>query len=234
MKTLLVSLVFFPLVVFSLPKGFVYLDTVAPSIKVDLRYHQSNNFVGRLIIGYEGNRCILTIRAANQLAKVEQTLKRKQLSLKVYDCYRPKRAVEDFYRWSQNRNHKMQQDFYPREVKSELFNRGYIAKYSGHSRGSTVDLTITKAGLKPTPGVRACYLKGRARDASLDMGTNFDCLDKRSHLVSQTISPEAKKNRALLQSVMRKFGFKPYAKEWWHFTLRNEMHPRTYFDFLVR
>ena len=126
----------------SLNKSFVYLNDVAPTIIQELRYFSNNNFVGRVISGYKANKCILTIKAATALAKVQTRLNKKGYSLVVYDCYRPQMAVNDFYNWSKNLNQSMKQQFYPRENKKNLFKRGYIARFSGHSRGSTVDLSI--------------------------------------------------------------------------------------------
>lgn len=217
----------------SLNKSFVYLNDVAPTIIQELRYFSNNNFVGRVINGYKANKCILTIQAATALAKVQTRLNKKGYSLVVYDCYRPQMAVNDFYNWSKNLNQSMKQQFYPRENKKNLFKRGYIARFSGHSRGSTVDLSIY-ANIKSKGKLKTCYSQKRLMDKSLDMGTNYDCLDHFSYVRSKSISKQARANRKLLSRLMQQQGFKPYYKEWWHFSLRNEPFPKRYFNFQVK
>lgn len=219
---------------YALPPGFVYLQDISPTIKQDLRYASTDNFVGRAISGYKKNTCILTLRAAKQLMLVQQHLRAMDLSLKVYDCYRPTRAVKDFVQWSHTDNVKMKDQYYPRESKRRLFQRGYIAEYSGHSRGSTVDLTIVHQGSVAGGHAKACYRRHRQRDNSIEMGSNFDCLDRISHVNNRTISQEAKKNRRFLQRLMREAGFQSYPKEWWHFSLKNEAYPRRYFNFPIQ
>ena len=232
MRTLLLGLLCICSPLWALPSGFVYLKDVVPSIQQDIRYATDNNFVGRPITGYKIPQCILTKQAAGALARVQQQLQQKQLNLKVYDCYRPVKAVKDFVIWSRSRNRAMKQYYYPREPKQLLFKRGYIANYSGHSRGSTVDLTIVSRK-KPIAGGahKSCFSPNRTRDNSLDMGTNFDCLDPYSHFDASGQSQRVKKNRHLLRQMMIKAGFRPYGKEWWHFTLRQEPYPKTYFNF---
>ena len=163
------------------------------------------------------------------------------LTLKVYDCYRPQRAVDDFARWAKDLSStKMRTEFYPQVEKSQLFNEGYIAYRSGHSRGSTVDLTIVPAGSQiPAYDQRrkqiSCTAPAsqRAPDNSLDFGTGYDCFSPLSHPDSQEVSPQQRANRLLLQSLMVQAGFKPLDTEWWHFTLAGEPYPDTYFDFPV-
>lgn len=234
----------FPTLIFAaqLPKGFVYLKDVDPSILQDIRYAGYHNFVGRPIKGYHAAECILTKQAADALQKVQAALLKSNLSLKVYDCYRPQRAVNDFLAWSkQPNNTKMKDEFYPRVAKNHLFSYGYIAAKSGHSRGSTMDLTIVPL---PTPQ-QADYHRGqklvecyapyhdRYRDNSIDMGTGFDCLDAKAHGLSPRVPLIAYQNRKLLRHIMQKYGFQPYEKEWWHFTLKNEPYPKTYFNFPI-
>jgi len=234
-------LAIFPSYSFALPDGFVYLKHIAPNIKQDIRYAQSYNFIGRPISGYKQGVCILTKKAAKQLAKVELAAEKIGYRLKVYDCYRPVKAVRTFYRWSQrNNDKKMKAAFYPREEKSQLFGNGYIARRSGHSRGSTVDITLvkTKSTYKPQSRKQLdrCYDKTRAylNDNSIDMGTRFDCLDISAHYHYSGLSKTQKHNRYILRQLMTKYGFKPYSKEWWHFTLNKEPYPKTYFNFNVR
>jgi zinc D-Ala-D-Ala dipeptidase len=225
----------------ALPPQFVYLNQVDPSIQQDMRYATRNNMMDRSLAGYQQATCILTEQAAYALKKVQHKLNQKQLSLKVYDCYRPQRAVEDLWQWSQQPSHEsLKPNYYPRIKKSDLFKKDYIARDSGHSRGSTIDLTIVPLHSHPQryliPSHIACYADymERRNDNSLDMGTNFDCLDPRSHIDNQQISAQAQKNRRLLRQVMKKYGFSPYQQEWWHFTLKNEPYPKHYFDFPVR
>lgn len=222
---------------YALPKGFVYLKDIEPSIIEDMRYASSDNFVGRVIHGYKIDRCILTRQAANKLKKAQKIFLNQGYSIKVYDCYRPTRAVKDFYHWRMSKDKRMKSYFYPREKKSLLFDRGYIAEYSGHSRGSTVDLSLVEIGAKKTKPKQidaACYAKHRQQDNSVDMGTNFDCLDVASYYAHRDLTKKQKANRQRLRQVMMKVGFKPYKKEWWHFSLRREPYPRRYFNFDVK
>ncbi|KTD18229.1 D-alanyl-D-alanine dipeptidase [Legionella jordanis] len=224
---------------YALPKDFVYLHDLAPLIIEDLRYLGSNNFIGHPIPGYTSNRCILTKEAALQLAKVEQAALKRGYTLKVYDCYRPQKAVDAFYRWSQNpRDNKMKECFYPREEKAKLFEKGYIAKASGHTRGSTVDLTLVKWPNPFTPSRKTsgpCYGKNPSYqdDNSMDTGTRFDCMDRTAHITYRNLTKQQLKNRQLLQNLMVRFGFSPYPEEWWHFTLKHEPFPNSYFNFPV-
>lgn len=227
----------------ALPNDFVYLKDVAPSIMQDMRYADYHNFIGRPIKGYEAETCILTEQAAKALAKVQRQLSKSSLSLKVYDCYRPTMAVEDFMMWSKDFTHQeMKKEFYPRVNKANVFKLGYVAERSGHSRGSTVDLTVVPM---PAP-VQAEYKKGqplvsciasyqhRFRDNSIDMGTGFDCLDVLASGDNTNVNARAYQNRMRLRQIMMQHGFKPYEKEWWHFTLADEPYPDTYFNFLIK
>lgn len=206
----------------SLPKGFTYLDSVAPSIQQEIRYFTSYNFVGERIVGYLAPRCILTIAAAEALKRVQAELEPFGLGLKVYDCYRPQRAVNHFIRWAHDlRDIKMKADFYPDVDKKNLFKFGYIAARSSHSRGSTADLTIVTTAEEG--GKRA-----------IDMGTGFDLFSPKSWPTSLALNGDQRVHRLLLRELMINEGFAPYPQEWWHFTLRNEPFPDTYFDFPVR
>jgi D-alanyl-D-alanine dipeptidase len=199
------------------PTGFVDAVSVVPGLVVEMRYFGDNNFVGRRIDGYEQPLCLLTRQAAAALADVARDLLLRGLKLRVFDCYRPKRAVTHFLRWAQAVNDlKNKSAFYPDLNKRQLFSDGYIATRSGHSRGSTLDLTLVDA------------------NGELDMGTPFDFLGPASNTSNPQVSAQARKNRALLASAMSRRGFRPYDKEWWHFTLRGEPFPDTYFDFPVR
>jgi zinc D-Ala-D-Ala dipeptidase len=203
-----------------LPKGFVYLRQVDPTILQEIRYAGSNNFVGRPLPGYRASECILTNEAAHALARVQAEIKTRGLSLKVYDCYRPQRTVNEFVRWSRDlKDQKMKDRFYPNVDKRDFFRLGYVAEKSGHSRGSTVDLTLVKLF--------------HSKIQSIDMGTTFDFMDPTSWPSSQAVSVRADKNRRYLQSIMKRYGFIPYAQEWWHFTLKNEPYPNQYFNFTI-
>lgn len=197
------------------PDNFVYVTEIIPNIKQDIRYFGSNNFVGRPIMGYKRPVCILSSAATHALLKVQNALNKQNLGLLVYDCYRPQMAVNDFIQWSQNSDEKTKSLFYPNIDKKELFKRGYIARRSGHTRGSTVDLTIVDL----------------ANNQALDMGTPFDYLDPLSHPDNRDITEKQFKNRMLLQSLMISSGFMPIRTEWWHFTLKNEPYKNTYFNF---
>ncbi len=236
----LFSSLYIPLFSWALPNGFVYLRDIDPSIQQEIRYAGHYNMLGHPLAGYEQPVCILTKKAALALKKVQNAVKRHGFSLKVYDCYRPKRAVAEMLAWSQDPDTQaMKLIFYPREAKATLFAKGYIALYSGHSRGSTVDLTLVALHqMAYTPYTnaqpfKACYTDDRIHDNSIDMGTAFDCLDQAAHLDSPDISTLAYNNRLLLKRAMERYGFIPYLQEWWHFTLRHEPY-RKYFDFVVR
>jgi D-alanyl-D-alanine dipeptidase len=204
----------------ALPDNFVYLEDVDPSIIQEIKYFTHDNFIGRPIAGYETARCILTRPAALALTKIQKQLQSQSLSLKVFDCYRPQTAVNDFIKWSQDASdQKMKATYYPRINKADVFTLGYVAEKSGHTRGSTVDLTIVRVDHQSIN--------------ELAMGTHFDFMDERSHYFSDHIQNESRENRQLLRTVMQT-DFEPYDMEWWHFTLKNEPFPETYFDFAVK
>jgi D-alanyl-D-alanine dipeptidase len=203
----------------AMPAGFVDLHLAIPSVQVELAYAGRHNFVGRAIDGYHANRAILTKEAAMALGKVQSELAKQGLGLKIFDAYRPQRAVRHFYRWSQNtRDQATKKTYYPDLSKRQLFQQGYIARKSSHSRGSTVDLTLIQLS------------NGKA----LDMGTIFDFFGPRSWYQSKQVNPRQKANRKLLRQVMMRHGFEPYPQEWWHFTLSKEPWPERYFDFEIQ
>ncbi|WP_179319368.1 M15 family metallopeptidase [Winogradskyella helgolandensis] len=202
----------------TLPDGFVYAKSIIPDLDVELRYYSQNNFVGDTIDGYKANRLILTKGTVEKLKLVQDELQQQNLCLKVYDGYRPQRAVNHFMVWARELNDTINKSlFYPEVKKRSLFKAGYIATRSGHSRGSTIDLTITN-GETGEP---------------LDMGSPYDFFGEASWIAYENLTDEQKKNRQLLQTVMLKHNFRNYSKEWWHFTLRWEPFPKTYFDFEV-
>jgi len=201
-----------------LPEGFVNAKSVILDLNVELRYFTSNNFVGDTIDGYKANILILTKETVLALEKVQHDLQQQNLCLKVYDGYRPQRAVNHFMRWAKDLNDTInKQQFYPDVEKRYLFREEYIATRSGHSRGSTLDLTIID-GITNEP---------------LDMGSPYDFFGKESWVNHADLTELQKANRQLLQDVMLKHNFRNYAKEWWHFTLRWEPFSDTYFDFEV-
>jgi zinc D-Ala-D-Ala dipeptidase len=215
----------------ALPKGFVYLRDVDPTILQDVRYAGSHNFVGRPIKGYLAAECILSEPAARALKAVQAKLALKNLSLIVWDCYRPKRAVDDFLRWSREpARAEMKAEFYPRTDKQSLFASGYLAVRSAHSRGSTVDLGIVPSTFSlPTPQAALPPLKPciapkgeRFEDGTIDFGTGYDCLDALGSTSNPRVGAAALGNRQMLKAAMRDAGFRPYFREWWHFELANE------------
>ncbi|MFF3380888.1 M15 family metallopeptidase [Streptomyces sp. NPDC002680] len=224
------------------PEDFLALRSVDPTIVQEMRYFTPHNFVGEPIDGYEQPICILTRPAAEALHQAQLKLRPQGYTLKVYDCYRPQRAVDHFVRWAEDLDDQaMKGEFYPDVDKTRLFEDGYIAEKSGHSRGSTMDLTIVKLPAKPTrpyvPGepLVPCYAPQSERfpDNSVDMGTGYDCFDTRSHTLDPRIQGEQRANRLLLKDTLEALGFVNLAEEWWHFTFKPELYPDTYFDFPV-
>ncbi len=201
------------------PPSFVDASTVVPNLVVDMRYLGADNFLGKPVDGYEKPVCYLTREAATALAAVARDLEPQGLAIKAFDCYRPVRAVAHFVRWARDlRDEARKADYYPNVDKRNLFRDGYIAARSGHSRGSTIDMTLVR----------------RDSGKELDMGTPFDFFSPRSAPGDKSVSVQVQANRKLISDAMRRRGFSPYNKEWWHFTLRDEPFPNTFFDFPVR
>jgi|SRR5579871_659243 D-alanyl-D-alanine dipeptidase len=201
------------------PAAFVDAATVVPGLIAEMRYAGPHNFTGRPVDGYQAPRCLLTRQAAAALANVAHDLAPHGLVIKAFDCYRPTRAVANFVRWARDLSDTVAKaEFYPDVDKRMLFRDGYIASHSGHSRGSTIDMTLARASDR----------------TELDMGTHFDFFSPRSWTADPTISAAQRANRMLLVAAMRRRGFRNYAKEWWHFTLTPELFPDTYFNFPVR
>ncbi|MFE7545322.1 M15 family metallopeptidase [Streptomyces platensis] len=226
-----------------MPKEFVALREVDPTIIQEMRYPTPHNFMGVPVNGYRRPVCLLTRDAARALHRAQRSFLRRGLSLKVYDCYRPQRAVDHFVRWAKDLgDQRMKGEFYPREDKTKLFDDGYIAAKSGHSRGSTLDVTLVRLPAVPTrpyvPGepLTSCYGPQAARfpDNSLDMGTGFDCFDTLAHTLDPRIHGRQRTNRLLLKHGLERAGFVNLPEEWWHFTFTPETFPDTYFDFPVR
>lgn len=203
----------------NIPEGFVYLNTIDPSIKVELRYITTNNFIGKPIDGYKTTTIIVSKPTAEALKKVQKKLQPFNLSLKIFDAYRPQQAVDHFVRWAKVLNDTlMKKQYYPSVPKNKLFKLGYIAEKSGHTRGSTVDLTIIDL----------------STNTELDMGSPYDFFGIESHVVNKKLTKQQQANRLLLRNLMLSNGFKPYENEWWHFTLKNEPYPKTYFNFPIK
>lgn len=201
-----------------LPDGFVIINKYASDIEVELRYAGSNNFVGKPVDGYESGQCIISLEAAKALKKIQEELYHYNLCLKVYDAYRPQRAVNHFMRWAKDLNDTInKQQFYPAVKKMNLFKEEYIASRSRHSSGSTVDITIVNG----------------ATGEELDMGSPWDFFGERSWIAYDNLTKQQKSNRQFLQNIMAKHGFRNYAKEWWHFTLKGEPFKNQYFDFVI-
>ena len=219
MRTFLIFIAFFNYTILNndLEKGFVYLSDIDSSIIVDLKYYSKNNFTGKFVEGYNSNKAILTIEAAIALSNVQDDLNKLGYSLILYDAYRPQSAVNFFVKWSLNFNDTINKRiYYPNNKKSELFKLGYIAYKSGHTRGSTVDVSLVEI----------------TTNKVLDMGTIFDYFGVESHTFFDDISEKQKSNRLILFEAMSNNGFKNYSKEWWHYTLENEPFQK-YFDFPV-
>ena len=202
----------------NLEAGFVYLKDIDDRIVVNLKYYSSENFTGQFVEGYHSNNAILTKESALALSNAQDDFNKLGYSLILYDAYRPQRAVNFFVQWSKNLNDTINKRvYYPNIKKSELFELGYIAYKSGHSRGSTVDVSLVEISTNKV----------------LDMGTVFDYFGVESHTFFDDISEKQKSNRLILYEIMSNNGFKNYSKEWWHFTLKNEPYQK-YFDFLIK
>ncbi|MBQ3078213.1 MAG: M15 family metallopeptidase [Clostridia bacterium] len=198
---------------------FVVLSDIIPDAIQEIRYHSTYNFVGQRIDGYEQPCALLTRKAAEALREVSDEAAKLGYRLKIFDCYRPQRAVDHFVRWAEDvEDTAMKEVFYPKVDKKSLFSEGYITARSSHSRGSAVDLTLVDA------------ITGR----EVDMGTAFDYFGEESHPNRlDGMTPDCLRGRFMLQDLMMDHGFVPLETEWWHFTLKDEPYPDTYFDFPV-
>lgn len=195
---------------------FVLISDVVPDAILEIRYYSTYNFVGERIDGYEEPIALMTKEAANKLKEVSDEVIKKGYRLKIYDAYRPQKAVSHFVRWAKDLNDtKMKKYFYPDLEKDVLFPQGYIAEHSGHSRGSTVDLTLFDMNL----------------EKEVDMGGTFDHFGVESHPDYKGITDEQYNNRMILREAMLNHGFKPLDEEWWHFILKDEPYTDTYFTF---
>ncbi len=202
---------------FRLPDGFAYLDEAVPGVYWDAKYASSDNFTGTPVDGYKANRVACSKKMALALIRARDLAAEKGLSLLVWDAARPQRAVDRFVEWSQApEDGKTRNAHYPNLRKTQLFQEGYIARRSGHTRGAAVDLTLMdKSG------------------ETLDMGGGFDLMDDQSHHGAKGLTRLQTKNRNLLKSIMRAAGLNAYGSEWWHYSLADEPFPGTYFDFVI-
>ncbi|WP_426478134.1 M15 family metallopeptidase [Chryseobacterium sp. CBSDS_008] len=200
-------------------KGFVYVQDYIPDMIVDLRYFGPHNFTGRPVNGYERPVLIMSYQAVQALTKVQTQLKSQGLGLKAFDAYRPQRAVDSFEIWAKDISDTIaKSEFYPHVKKNDLFRLNYLASKSGHTRGSTIDVTLINLETKE----------------ELDMGSPFDFFGEISHQHTLLINEKQKANREILKQIMLENNFKEYNEEWWHFTLVNEPFPDTYFDFIIK
>jgi D-alanyl-D-alanine dipeptidase len=211
-----------------LPAGFVYLRDIDPTIIQDIRYAGSNNFVGRPLRGYAAAECVVKREVGMLLRSVQEELALQNLSLKMFDCYRPARAVADMVAWSRDgRETPAQKRYNPSFSKADLFRLGYIAERSGHSTGAALDLTLVdlkadnSASFDPAKDYGDCTanVNLRAPEGSVDMGTGYDCSDPRSHTAAKSITAAQRRWRQKLVMLMARRGFVNYSKEWWHFSL---------------
>lgn len=203
-------------------EGFVDVREAVPGIVATARYAGSDNFIGAPITGYDADKVVVSKPVADALARVQAELLAEGLTLKLFDGYRPQRAVDHFMRWIGDMDDtRNKADYYPDVAKADLVRLGYIAEKSGHSRGGSVDLTIMSRA--PSGGW-----------GELDMGSPWDLFDEKSHAGSTLVDAAAQANRKKLTDLMVKHGFKPYSEEWWHFTLVDEPYPDTYFNFPIK
>lgn len=198
--------------------GFAFLDELLPGVRWDSKYATWDNFTGKPVDGYEVNRIVVSDAMANALRQAKERASLLGYGLLILDGYRPQRAVNSFLRWSaQPEDGSTKAAYYPNIERSEMISKGYIATRSGHSRGSAVDLTLYRLDT----------------DALLPMGSSFDFMDERSHHTSNAVSSHEAENRQILCALMEASGFEPFAYEWWHYVLKNEPYPTTYFDFPI-
>lgn len=223
-----------------IPDGFAYLREIDDRICQSVRYAMNDNFMGRPFFDYAPT-IIMTEAAALSLRKVQDFVSKDGFDLVVYDAYRPQTTVDTFTPWANDMDDQSMKDcYYPRIDKSEVHALGYIAKRSQHSRGSAVDLTLIRMGdvIKESVPIKRTLTDGTSftflDDGTVDMGAHFDLFDEASWHDSPLIQPEYLHWRNYLKHAMVSCGFEPYSKEWWHYSLKNEPYPETYFDFPIR
>jgi len=216
-----------------LPADFVYLRDLDATILQDIRYAGSNNFVGRPLAGYAVAECMVRRDVAERLQRIQRQLAAENLSLKMFDCYRPARAVADIWAWAHDgKETAADRRFSPAFAKQDLFRLGYIARHSGHSTGAALDLTLVdlKAGNSAAFDAQKTYAdctapaEARAPEGSVDMGTGYDCTDVKGHTAATAITPAQRRWRQKLVAAMAGQGFVNYFREWWHFSLPGGGH----------
>lgn len=217
MKSLIIFFFFSGTLMAAIPRGFVSLEEACPRIKVQASYSSHDNFTGEVVAGYKAKKSFLAAAPARALCQVHKRALEKGLALKVFDGYRPVKAVNFFMEWAKRpeTNPHIKELYYPKFTRLELFEAGYIARQSSHSRGSAVDLTLTSI----------------ETGKDLDMGSGFDYFDDISHTDSEKVTDEQRANRLLLKELMEAEGFRNYSKEWWHYSFRPEPYPNRSFDF---
>jgi len=199
-------------------EGFVFLDKVLRGVRWDAKYATWDNFVGKPIDGYCANRIVGTKELAHALLKVKKSVATQGYGLLLWDAYRPQRAAKHFLKWSlQPEDGLTKAKYYPNIERADMINKGYVAEKSSHSRGSAVDLTLYRLNT----------------DELMPMGGGFDFMDERSHHGAKGILKSEMQNRCLLRTLMEESGFEPFEYEWWHYVLKNEPYPDSYFDFIV-
>jgi D-alanyl-D-alanine dipeptidase len=220
---------------FALPQGFVYLKDIAPEIQQSVRYAMEENFAGSILAGYNAKEIILTKDAGMALKKVNEDVLKEGFEIVIYDGYRPRKASIDMIKWAKSLREEKKRFYFPEISKEDIFKRGFVAEKSSHSRGSTVDVTIIKKGLK------VCDVKPIKRgdfifldDCTEDMGMHWDFFGTESWTKSPLVSDEMNAKRRFLQNVMEKYGFSGITGEWWHFTLQNEPFKNEYFNFDIQ
>jgi D-alanyl-D-alanine dipeptidase len=240
MKKVIFILFCFAYLQAQVPVDFVRVLDIDSNIRICPRYAMRENFTAGVVTGYQKADLVLTQQAATALLAVEQEVLKDGYTLVVYDAYRPQRAVQNFVDWSYTQDTTGKAYYYPNLPKASLFKKGYVAFKSGHSRGSTLDLTLMRLEdtLQCLPSVQKRKLtNGKTfyylQDGTLDMGSHWDMLHEVSHTESDLVDKQFLQHRLYLREKMRQFGFRPIAIEWWHFTLQNEPFPDTYFDFVV-
>lgn len=205
----------------TVPADFLLINTLIPNAQIHMAYATEKNFVGSVVDGYQANSCFLQKDAAYALVQVQKSAEQQGYRLWIYDCYRPQRAVDHFMRWAaDDKDVATQAEYYPQVPKNKLVGE-YIAEKSGHSRGSTVDLTLAEKN-------------NAGQWQPIDMGSAFDLFDPISHVDSPLVTPAQQANRKKLEQLMKEAGFAVYSQEWWHFTHQPPAYTEQYFDFLVK